>query len=62
MPDLMLSYRAAAFFSRVFCPDLTGGFNSTDELQECGAQAIPTPKETANPLEAEIKETATPRE
>ena len=30
----MLSYRAASFFSRAYCPDLTGGFHSSDELSD----------------------------
>ena len=34
MPDVMLSYRAASFFSRAYCPDLTGGFHSSDELSD----------------------------
>ena len=34
MPDVMLRYRAASFFSRAYCPDLTGGFHSTDEMQD----------------------------
>ena len=34
MPDVMLNYRAASFFSRVYCTDLTGGFHSSDELSD----------------------------
>ena len=31
MPEVMLRYRAASFFSRAYCPDLTGGFHSQEE-------------------------------
>ena len=31
MPEVMLRYRAASFFSRTYCPDLTGGFHSQEE-------------------------------
>jgi hypothetical protein len=34
MPEVMLRYRAAAFFSRLYCPDLVGGFHTTEEAQE----------------------------
>lgn len=34
MPAQMLKYRAAAFFARVFCPDVLMGFNTVDEAQE----------------------------
>ena len=39
MPDVMLSYRAASFFSRAYCPDLTGGFHSSDELSDADIKA-----------------------
>jgi hypothetical protein len=34
MPEVMLRYRAASFFSRAYCPDLVGGFHTTEEIQE----------------------------
>ena len=34
MPETMLRYRAASFFSRAYCPDLTGGIHSVEELAE----------------------------
>lgn len=34
MSDVMLTYRSASFFSRAYCPDLTGGFHSEDELSD----------------------------
>jgi hypothetical protein len=32
MPDLMLRYRAAAFFGRLYCPELLMGMQSEDEV------------------------------
>ena len=34
MPDLMLSYRAAAFFARLYLPDLILGLQSIDEVRD----------------------------
>lgn len=34
MPDLMLRYRAAAFFGRVNCPEVINGMMSDDEVKE----------------------------
>ena len=34
MPEVMLCYRAASFFSRIYCPDLTGGFHSQEEAMD----------------------------
>lgn len=36
MPDLMFSYRAAAFFARVYCPQVLMGMQSTDEIIDIG--------------------------
>ena len=62
MPDVMLSYRAASFFSRAYCPDLTGGFHSSDELSDfqddfktefpTGSVEEPEITENSNDLEA----------
>jgi hypothetical protein len=34
MPDLMLRYRAAAFFARTYLPDLLLGLQSVDEIRD----------------------------
>lgn len=34
MPELMLKYRAAAFFARTECPNLLMGFQTVDEVQD----------------------------
>jgi hypothetical protein len=31
MPELMLKYRAAAFFGRLYCPEIMMGLYSADE-------------------------------
>ena len=57
MPDLMLSYRAAAFFGRLYVPELLMGMQTMEELQD-----IPTPQmREINPAptpQSEIKGTA----
>ena len=53
MPDVMLSYRAS-FFSRAYCPDLTGGFHSSDALsdsQDDFKAEVPTMSTKATSLE-----------
>ena len=32
MPELMIRYRAAAFFSRLYCPEITMGMQTADEV------------------------------
>lgn len=34
MPELMLRYRAAAFFSRLYCPEVTMGMQTYEEVQD----------------------------
>lgn len=34
MPELMLRYRAAAFFARTNCPELTMGLHTADEIED----------------------------
>jgi hypothetical protein len=41
MPELMLMYRAGTFFGRVYAPELTMGMQTTDELQDIGANVAP---------------------
>jgi hypothetical protein len=39
MPDLMLSYRAAAFFARLYLPDLILGLQTIDEIRDITVDA-----------------------
>ena len=34
MPDLMLRYRAAAFFGRLYCPEILNGMYTEDEVKD----------------------------
>ena len=34
MPEQMMKYRAAAFFARVYCPNVLMGFQTTDEIND----------------------------
>jgi len=57
MPDLMLRYRAAAFFGRLYAPDLLMGMRSVDEAIDIGDDVIdvePEPSKVAD-INAEIK-------
>jgi hypothetical protein len=40
MPELMLRYRAAAFFGRLYAPDILMGMHSDDEVRDIGPQRI----------------------
>ncbi len=40
MPDLMLRYRAAAFFGRLYAPDILMGMHADDEVQDMGAREV----------------------
>lgn len=43
MPKLMLAYRAAAFFGRLYAPELLLGIHSDDEISDIGPTAITIP-------------------
>lgn len=34
MPELMIQYRSASFFGRLYCPDLLNGMYSTEEVED----------------------------
>ena len=34
MPDLMIRYRAAAFFGRLYAPDIIMGMQASDEIED----------------------------
>ena len=36
MPELMLRYRAAAFFGRLYAPDVLNGMHATEEIEDIG--------------------------
>ena len=55
MPDLMLRYRAASFFGRLYCPEFLFGMMSEEESEEI--PAAPVPKTTKKAATAEVVET-----
>ena len=59
MPELMIRYRAAAFFGRQYCPDLLLGLMTTEEARDTidvDYTEVPTTAETKQNAE-EVKET-----
>lgn len=50
MPELMLAYRASAFFARVYCPEALMGVHMDDEVYDDGY----SPRETASKLTDEL--------
>jgi len=48
MPELMLAYRAATFFGRLYCPEALNGLQTTDELRDIGKQKAEDKKADLN--------------
>lgn len=42
MPELMIRYRAAAFWTRLFAPEISLGMHTVDEVEDFAAPAGPT--------------------
>lgn len=40
MPELMFCYRSAAFWSRIYCPEISLGFHTSEELQDIAPHEI----------------------
>jgi len=54
MPEQMLRYRAAAFWTRIYCPELSMGMYTADEIEDMGP-ATPSPSAAAAELEAALR-------
>jgi hypothetical protein len=53
MPELMLRYRSAAFFARIYAPDITLGMHTAEEIEDIQPMRDATPKRvipTTNPF------------
>lgn len=50
MPELMLRYRAAAFFARLYAPDVTLGLQTAEEVQDTLPPRDVTPSATTSKL------------
>jgi len=58
MPDLMLRYRAAAFFGRLYAPDILMGMHSDDEVQDMGERQAVEAVELVEPQVVGAEKTA----
>lgn len=62
MPDLMIRYRAAAFFGRLYAPHIMNGMQSMEEVQDTAEMRDITPAAPAPEVsEAETKPAGRPR-
>ena len=59
MPDLMLSYRAVAFFQRQHCPDIAYGVKTVDEIIDIGHEEDKTTSTGVASINDQIKAKAT---
>lgn len=55
MPELMIRYRAAAFFTRTYCPDVTMGVSIEGEAEDIAAQSTAPVKAEKRKPDAAIK-------
>lgn len=61
MPQVMLRYRAASFFARMNCPELTLGYYSKDEVLDGDFKEYPL-EDMADQVQREIEENANSEE
>jgi hypothetical protein len=68
MPEQMLMYRAAAFWTRVFAPELSLGMNTAEEVSDMSGDSVALPDlpqalrpGSTKDLEAELMGTAAPK-
>lgn len=54
MPEQMYKYRAAAFFTRAYCPDLLMGFQTVEELRDLYANGTFKPEPTPRTTQARV--------
>ena len=61
MPELMMGYRAAAFFARLYCPDVMMGFMTSDEVEDIQPKPKTTAQRLADALKVETPATEQPK-
>ncbi|TIN07340.1 MAG: hypothetical protein E5Y59_17105, partial [Mesorhizobium sp.] len=61
MPDLMLMYRSAAFFGRLYAPHILNGMPSADEVLDIADFKDITPKTETVAAETEAKPAGRPK-
>lgn len=54
MPELMLTYRAAAFFVRTKAPEISMGMKTEDEERDMGKADVVSTKQAVKSLDAEV--------
>ena len=54
MPDLMMRYRSASFFGRLYAPEITNGFQTQEEIIDIQHEEI-TPASTTKSIAESIK-------
>jgi hypothetical protein len=54
IPELMLHYRAAAWWTRIYCPELSLGLSTSDEAEDIGP-GRPTPRDHAEQVAAALR-------
>lgn len=50
MPELMMSYRAATFFARLYCPEVLNGMQTVEETYDIVGEVVTDPIVTAESL------------
>ena len=69
MPDIMLTYRAASMFARLYCPEISMGMHTTEEVEyaeyteisdDVNTPQVVVKKATTTNLNAKIKDTPPP--
>lgn len=53
LPELMLAYRAAAFFARVYCPEAMMGVQTSEEVYDAEAKTVGAASALTNELKGE---------
>lgn len=53
LPELMLAYRASAFFARVYCPEAMMGVQTTEEVYDADVKPVSVANELTEALKGE---------
>ena len=55
MPELMLGYRAASFFARMYCPEALMGLQTSEEVEDVSERNRPTAADLTAALKGDVK-------
>ncbi len=58
MPEQMLRYRAASFFQRTYCPEISVGLSTREEIEDAVIVDAPTPQGGEEAIQQEIDNNA----